>query len=81
MVRTDMHSDNSGCFQIVANLGLFEPFRKTTRLAEQNRYLEHFLECLTYKTCTESYVSHVDPIINILCQLVNCNRIPRRGPQ
>ena len=58
IVRTDMHSYNSGYFQILV---LFRAFTQDNLAGIS----EQCFKCLTYETCTKSYVSHVDSIINL----------------
>ena len=48
MVRTDMHSDNSGYFQILAQIRLVLPFRKATWPAYHRRYFSVFSFSLLY---------------------------------
>ena len=57
MVRTDLHNDNSGYFQIW--------------LAYQNRYFLVFFKWLTNETCTKSYVSHDNSIITIFLNVLH----------
>ena len=55
MLRTDILSDNGGYFQRVAQIRFYE-----SNLAGVSEHIFFtFFKCMTYETCTKSYVSHL----------------------